>query len=80
MGRVSSMARVGVKLPLQRSEFRAVDVDIHVNDTPQAVAPYCEMRWRKSLEHSGRMPQRYLDEILERADPRRDIEVPTRPE
>jgi len=27
-----------------------VDADIHVNDTPGKLAPYCEMPWRKSLE------------------------------
>lgn len=27
-----------------------VDADIHVNDTPGAIAPYCDMPWRLSLE------------------------------
>ena len=27
-----------------------VDCDVHVNDTPGALAPYCDMPWRKSLE------------------------------
>jgi uncharacterized protein len=27
-----------------------VDCDIHVNDTPGALAPYCDMPWRLSLE------------------------------
>ncbi|MDF0523326.1 amidohydrolase family protein [Bradyrhizobium yuanmingense] len=38
-----------------------VDCDIHLNDLPQYLAPYCEMPWRKSLEQLGRTPQRYLD-------------------
>ena len=38
-----------------------VDCDVHINDTPELIAPYCEMPWRRSLEMLGRMPQRYLD-------------------
>lgn len=38
-----------------------VDCDVHVNDLPQYLAPYCEMPWRKSLEILGAIPQRYLD-------------------
>ena len=44
-----------------RTQPRIVDVDVHVADTPQALAPYCEMPWRKSLEILGRMPYRHLD-------------------
>jgi uncharacterized protein len=28
-----------------------VDCDVHVNETPGALAPYCDMPWRLSLEH-----------------------------
>ncbi|MGY4501390.1 putative TIM-barrel fold metal-dependent hydrolase [Bradyrhizobium sp. GM24.11] len=38
-----------------------VDADIHVNDLPEFLAPYCEMPWRKSLEILGTTPRRYLD-------------------
>lgn len=38
-----------------------VDCDVHISDTPQALAPYCEMPWRKSLEVLSNVPQRYLD-------------------
>lgn len=38
-----------------------VDCDVHVNDLPQYLAPYCEMPWRKSLEILGETRQRYLD-------------------
>ena len=38
-----------------------IDCDVHVTDLPQALAPYCEMPWRKSLEMLGKAPQRYLD-------------------
>lgn len=44
-----------------RPVTRIVDVDVHMADTPQAIAPYCEMPWRKSLEIIGRMPYRHLD-------------------
>ena len=37
------------------------DADIHLNDTPQALAPHCTMPWRKSLELLAESPQRYLD-------------------
>jgi hypothetical protein len=38
-----------------------VDADIHVSDTPGALAPYCAMPWRKSVEALANGPQRYLD-------------------
>lgn len=39
-----------------------VDVDIHINDIPAALAPYCDMPWRRSLEHlAGGGPYGYLD-------------------
>ncbi len=38
-----------------------VDVDVHVSDTPAALAPYCALPWRKSLEALANGPQRYLD-------------------
>jgi len=37
------------------------DADLHLNDSPQALAPHCSMPWRKSLEMMGKAPQRYLD-------------------
>jgi uncharacterized protein len=38
------------------------DADIHVNDAPGKLAPYCDEPWRMSLEALGRMPGgRYLD-------------------
>ena len=39
-----------------------VDCDVHVNETPGALAPYCDMPWRLSLEHiEANEPVRYLD-------------------
>ncbi len=37
-----------------------VDVDIHVNDTPGALAPYCEQPWRQSLEELDGASYPYL--------------------
>ncbi len=45
----------------RRTDLRVVDVDVHINDTPQAIAPYCDSAWRQSLEILGKSPQRYLD-------------------
>ena len=47
--------------PKQIADVRVVDVDVHIDDTPQALAPYCDMPWRKSLEMLAKTPQRYLD-------------------
>ncbi len=38
-----------------------VDTDVHINDTPQALMPYCDMPWQKSLEVLSNVPQRTLD-------------------
>lgn len=38
-----------------------VDADIHLNDTPAALAPYCAQPWRMSLEMLAETPARYLD-------------------
>jgi predicted TIM-barrel fold metal-dependent hydrolase len=38
-----------------------VDADVHVSDTPGALAPYCDQPWRFSLETLAETPARYLD-------------------
>ena len=38
-----------------------VDTDIHVNDAPANLAPYCDQPWRISLEALAETPSRYLD-------------------
>jgi len=40
---------------------RVLDVDVHAHETPQALIPYCDMPWRKSLEVISSLPERYLD-------------------
>jgi predicted TIM-barrel fold metal-dependent hydrolase len=38
-----------------------VDFDVHINESPGDLAPFCEQPWRKALEALERIPQRYLD-------------------
>jgi nitrite reductase/ring-hydroxylating ferredoxin subunit len=45
----------------RKKDLFIVDMDVHANETPAALAPYCEMPWRKTLEHISTLPQRYLD-------------------
>ena len=43
------------------ADLTIVDADVHVSDTPAALAPHCSMPWRKSLEALAAAPARYLD-------------------
>jgi predicted TIM-barrel fold metal-dependent hydrolase len=38
-----------------------VDADVHANDAPGALAPYCDQPWRRALEVLAETPARYLD-------------------
>lgn len=38
-----------------------VDCDVHVHESPAALAPYCDMPWRRSLENVSGVAERYLD-------------------
>ena len=33
------------------ADILVVDCDVQVNEMPGALAPYCDMLWRLSLEH-----------------------------
>jgi predicted TIM-barrel fold metal-dependent hydrolase len=44
-----------------REGLTVVDVDVHIHDRPGALAPYCEMPWRKTLEFVGSLPYGYID-------------------
>ncbi|GAC1435304.1 MAG: amidohydrolase family protein [Chloroflexota bacterium] len=46
---------------LRLSDVVVVDADVHANETPAALAPYCDMPWRRSLEVLADTPARYLD-------------------
>lgn len=50
-----------VKKTPTMSDVRVVDVDVHVNDTPPAIAPYCEEPWRRSMEMINFSPKHYLN-------------------
>ncbi len=45
----------------RKKDLLIVDMDVHANETPAALMPYCEMPWRKTLEALDRVPHRYLD-------------------
>lgn len=38
-----------------------VDLDVHINERPADLVPYCELPWRKALEALEQVPHRYLD-------------------
>ena len=38
-----------------------VDCDVHVHESPAALAPYCDPPWRTSLETVSQIEERYLD-------------------
>src|SRR5947207_6788608 len=46
---------------LRLADVIVVDADVHVHETPGALAPYCDMPWRRSLELLAEVPERYLD-------------------
>ncbi|MDB5076537.1 MAG: amidohydrolase 2 [Chloroflexi bacterium] len=46
---------------LRLTDVLVVDADVHAHETPAALAPYCDMPWRRSLEHISTAPARYLD-------------------
>jgi uncharacterized protein len=55
----STLAGRGPKQKLK--DMLVVDVDVHVNEVPAALVPYCEMPWRKSLQALTGVPQGYLN-------------------
>jgi len=46
---------------LRLADVLVVDADVHAHETPAALAPYCDMPWRRSLEQLATTPARYLD-------------------
>jgi hypothetical protein len=48
-----------VREPL--SELLVVDTDVHLHESPEALAPYCEMPWKVAVESLIGVPERYLD-------------------
>ena len=41
-------------------ETFVVDCDVHIDDTPEALAPHCAMPWRRALENMRTTPRQYL--------------------
>src|SRR5436190_7304504 len=46
---------------LRLADVIVVDADVHAHETPGALAPYCDMPWRRALEQLAGVPERYLD-------------------
>lgn len=42
-------------------ETFVVDMDVHISDSPEALAQHCIEPWRTALQHIASLPQRYLD-------------------
>ena len=42
-------------------ELFVVDFDVHINERPADLVPFCELPWRKALEALTLVPHRYLD-------------------
>jgi uncharacterized protein len=45
----------------QLQDMFVVDLDVHIHESPGALARYCEPPWREALEHIATLPARYLD-------------------
>jgi uncharacterized protein len=43
------------------SELLIVDADVHVHESPGALAPYCDGPWDVALRNVADVPERYLD-------------------
>src|SRR3982750_531211 len=43
------------------SELLIVDTDVHVHESPGALAPYCDPPWDVALRAVADVPERYLD-------------------
>jgi Amidohydrolase len=43
------------------SELLIVDADVHVHESPGALAPYCDAPWDVALRSVADVPERYLD-------------------
>ena len=45
--------------PSTHDDLVIVDIDVHVSDTPEALAPYVDAPYRRVLEHISTLPRRY---------------------
>jgi predicted TIM-barrel fold metal-dependent hydrolase len=58
---ILQLDKAGQKLTESLKNKFVVDADIHLEESPQDLAPYCEMPWQKSLEALEGVSLRYLD-------------------
>lgn len=57
----SASATENVRTRVALEEMVIVDTDVHVHETPAALAPYCDMPWRVALENISQLRETYLD-------------------
>ncbi len=57
----TAMAAESDRLSDALEEMVIVDTDVHVHETPAALAPYCDMPWRIALENISGLRETYLD-------------------
>ena len=62
--------------PLGLDDVFIVDCDVHANEPPEALAPYIDMPWRRSLELLGRGPAALPGHSRLRADSQPGSAVP----
>lgn len=60
--------------PPTLDELVVFDVDVHVSDPPEALAPYVDRPYRRILEHGATLPRRYLD--IPGYAPRTALDIP----
>jgi predicted TIM-barrel fold metal-dependent hydrolase len=60
IGQDNTLDAPAAKLLPRLQSLAIVDVDVHIHDSPGALAPHCEEPWRKLLEHLDTLPGHYL--------------------
>ena len=57
----SALATENARTRAALEDMVIVDTDVHVHETPAALAPYCDMPWRVALENISQLRETYLD-------------------
>jgi predicted TIM-barrel fold metal-dependent hydrolase len=57
----TAVASESDRLRATLEEMVIVDTDVHVHETPAALAPYCDMPWKVALENISGLRETYLD-------------------
>ncbi len=58
---MSILAEPAQTKQLSLEDLFIVDADVHVHETPAALAPYCDMPWKVALENIAGFRETYLD-------------------